>query len=305
MYILQKHKQVSAFFEQDINDPLGTVDRIPLSEAWKKAMAGASQADLHERLTRDLPGNLNIEVEFNRKSKKISKLLMDDNHKDIMFYYMFGSDGAYFHLGEVKPEYRGRGYARSAQRNIFEFLQENNVSSVSADANRMGVYAWPRMGFVPTQKAWDTEIKPKISKRLEAIQCIARNVISSEDLDYIDEIKEHLESDDPKTLWDIVDKDRQFLEHNKLSWGKALLFPIKELPEDLHVNESKYDITFTCHLNFNDPESYDRAMSYLYSANGDAVPEINRKENGETAFNIAPPEIFNKSYSGAKIAAVL
>ena len=101
------------------------------------------------------------------------------------------------HLSELRiaPQEQGHGLSRSLFRNLLSVTETLHLNKLTTFATEGGGYAFARMGFLPTQEAW-LSLREQIRAKLDSAPCgrIMR-----------DHILKLLESEDPRTAWEIAD----------------------------------------------------------------------------------------------------
>lgn len=248
-----------------------------------QAVAQPSELDLTKTLTKGLPENTKLNLTFNKTSEKIEFITLENNHSGFHFSYSFNSLANKFHSGGVVKRLQGEGISKVAQRNLFKFFIENNVDKIETAAIGLGAYAWARMGFKPTEYGWKCSRK-FISDRMEKIEENLKGNFTELDREQFSKISEVIKSEDPKSIWKIVDNKSSFLACDNLSWGKALILDNKNFPEELKSPDVGVGVYYPAEFDFEDEDCIDRAISYFYP-NEDA-PKISKKANGETALNL-------------------
>ena len=117
----------------------------------------------------------------------------------------------------IEPEYQGLGIGKVVSRDVVDSAQKNGYDSVGLWAERDGSVFWPKAGFAPTD---ETQRGKDMLGRADSDQTFmgwkdAHKSIeqrldwAAEDKTYpqadIDHVKSQLSSDDPKSLWALVD----------------------------------------------------------------------------------------------------
>lgn len=169
-----------------------------------------------------------------------------------------------FSNGDVHKKIQQQGVARTMQRNIFEFCQENDLSKISVLALDLGAYAWARVGFVPKLIDWYAARK-KLDVRFEDLRrqtpLSAKPSLSS----CFNRISKAIKSKNPKSIWDIVDENEPFYFNPKISWGKALMLPNRILP--LYMQVAATNISYSGSLDLKDNDCINRIENYVYGKN--------------------------------------
>ena len=222
MSISKKYNEVAL----DANHTV-IVSEEEYNNCWNFAFGDKTLDELGRYLTVGLGEGTKLRIDFDNNSRKVKYISLSNDLDFFLFTYHFDGEGALAGLDEVENKYSN--ISKNIHRNLFKFLIENNVESLSFYADELGAYAWARSGALPD--IWDSKLKNKIAKRILVIN----NQLISSGIDtkgyYLTESYKALAEDSPKSLWKIVDDKRILPIGEGVTVGKALMLPSKYLPK--------------------------------------------------------------------------
>jgi hypothetical protein len=167
----------------------------------------------------------------------VTRIIKKDGHDRFAYHALFDATKT------------GGGIARSINRGCMNLYKKLGIPRIETLANcDVGGYAWSKFGFI----AKDYK-ELRLAMRTRLSQCYTGPTVhkgSSGDIHFraftqeeFDKVGKYLDSDDPKTLWQIAD----YKGHDGLEIGKALLLN--------QAWDGKLDIK--------DPASMDRFAAYV------------------------------------------
>ena len=156
-----------------------------------------SPSAFYDTLALDLPG-LRIDFWIYPTGVGGATVSLDEPQNELMFSEIaFDFRGKKIDLKEVRvnPRFQNNGIFKVFMRNMLELSEMLEMGALEFHATEVGAYAFARMGGLPSKEGW-LELRDKIRKRAEDLPLTEAQRI---------QIMTLLESDDPKTLWKIVD----------------------------------------------------------------------------------------------------
>jgi hypothetical protein len=259
----------------------------PTQKAWplfaKKFSQGTPQ-EFYTKMTKGLPPQTELGVLLNEDgSLKFLRYICnskDDPAKTFFqFYYPFSGTSVSSAGAEVQPALQEMGISRTVNNNIIGLCFETGMQEAQISADGIGIYAWARIGFVPTRDSWN-KLRERIEERLKFFEESPSPQDGPLPHEYVDAIHKVLASDDPKSYWFIVDQEYPYYG---TSLGKLLTLDAFDLPNNipwdqaaLKMLEDFDDLELAASFNINDPDCAKRLAAYL-TPDQQAKPSVQSK----------------------------
>lgn len=256
------------------NQKPGMIDMNEDTEAAWPLFSEKTPDEMYEALTKGLPKGTEVEI-----------VLTDEGKLDTLCFNYTGSEGKFtfnrYHpsdagenvmdhmTGSVNQSLRGSGTSRKVQANTFRLYEECGIEKATLSAQDMGAYAWAKLGFAPTEDAWEG-LTIHLNERLDFL---TNNPPPEGALPQavVDKMRDAVNADDPKKLWDVADEKHACYG---TTLGKVMLMPFNELPESFPVKQAENAglnarLSWDGELDMKDTDCVQRYKKYLY---GDRQP---------------------------------
>lgn len=224
---------------------------------WEDVFPNKSQDEFYQELTKGLPKGMDVFIDIDEDEEELGSIIYSKGEGEISYSFLFREGKVELFGAFVDEKYPGA--SKQILRNMFDVIKENKIEDIELNAIIMGSYVWSKLGFVPDVAAWNDRAKPQIESRLDDYKEAISETGSLEDIQAIEDMRSAL-SDDPKSIWQVVDNKTTFPLSPKLSLGKAALFPADELSKKFN---SLSDINFKARFSFADKDCVKRAGEYL------------------------------------------
>jgi hypothetical protein len=185
---------------------------------------GLTPEALLEKLTEGLPqAGTALHISYTPGTRSLHFTLKNDysRNKNFQFSRSIQMDrkSAYHGGAGVSDAWEKRGIAARSNANFIALYQALGVTRIGITAGHTGAYAWGRLGFVPEEtRSWPL-LKKDIGARLDALEAEPPREGPLSEV-CVRFLRAMLASDDPKSLWAIVDQETPC---NGSTLGKVLL----------------------------------------------------------------------------------
>lgn len=228
-----------------------------------EAFIGMPRQILYRELAQGLPEGTKVDITADRRGY-IEKLTIHGEGFKFHREFSLRKKTVHHDHDNVSDTLRDMGIGRTINRNLFLFYEKIGIENITIEPERIGTYAWARMGCIPTAYDWRglVSVAHRRLNFLQANPCPTNGPIPEEKMAAL---RATLRETDPRSFWKIVDDKTACYG---MTLGKILTLPLKNLPRGFSRIEIDFPNALEYHrwkggMSLKDEACMARARKYL------------------------------------------